>query len=181
MRAAIAAGYAKGFHTILDANVVTAITALDPVRDRDRGREGLRADAADRHVVSLLTAVAATRAMLGLLAGFRWFDNPRFMGAHGQQTAEVAADRLHAPPLRVVRHLRRRSSSAGVVSLGVRGLNLGIDFKGGMQITFNDARPPDVGCDGARRSPAHAGQADAVVQGRGSAVNGEATRASRSG
>ena len=28
MRAAISAGYSKGFHTILDANVVTAITAL---------------------------------------------------------------------------------------------------------------------------------------------------------
>ena len=28
VRAAIAAGYGKGFHTILDANVVTAITAL---------------------------------------------------------------------------------------------------------------------------------------------------------
>ena len=36
-------------------------------------------------VISLLTAVAATRAMLGLLAGFRWFDNPTFMGAHGNQ------------------------------------------------------------------------------------------------
>src|SRR5205823_1986129 len=34
-------------------------------------------------VVSLVTAVAATRAMLGLLAGFGWFQNPRFMGASG--------------------------------------------------------------------------------------------------
>src|ERR1043166_10239358 len=39
-------------------------------------------------VISLLTAVAATRAMLGLLSGFKWFDSPRFMGAHGQQTAK---------------------------------------------------------------------------------------------
>ena len=39
-------------------------------------------------VISLLTAVVATRAMLGLLSGFRWFDNPRFMGAEGQQTAK---------------------------------------------------------------------------------------------
>src|SRR5437660_4353966 len=38
-------------------------------------------------IFSLLTAVAATRALLGLLAGFRWFDNPRFMGAGGQQSA----------------------------------------------------------------------------------------------
>ena len=26
--------------------------------------------------------------MLGLLSGFRWFDNPRFMGAKAQQTAK---------------------------------------------------------------------------------------------
>ena len=36
-------------------------------------------------VLSLVTAVFATRAMLGLLAGFRWFDNPRFMGATAQE------------------------------------------------------------------------------------------------
>ena len=36
-------------------------------------------------VVSLITAVAATRAMLGLLAGFSWFENPSFMGAHHSQ------------------------------------------------------------------------------------------------
>ena len=59
-------------------------------------------------VISLLTAVAATRAMLGLLSGFRWFDNPRFMGAHGQQTAPLAADRLHEARATVVRALRRR-------------------------------------------------------------------------
>ena len=49
VRAAIAAGYAKGFRTIVDANVVTAITALILFARRDGEREGLRADAADRH------------------------------------------------------------------------------------------------------------------------------------
>ena len=32
-------------------------------------------------LMSLFTAVIATRAMLGLLAGFNWFDNPKLMGA----------------------------------------------------------------------------------------------------
>ena len=71
-------------------------------------------------VISLVTAVAATRAMLGLLGGFRWFDNPRFMGAQGQQGAEVAADRLHAAALHLVRDLGRRRSLVAIVSLGVR-------------------------------------------------------------
>ena len=58
-------------------------------------------------VISLLTAVAATRALLGLLSGFKWFDNPRFMGAEGQQTAKwLQIDFIGAPQL-VVRALRR--------------------------------------------------------------------------
>ena len=32
-------------------------------------------------IVSMFTAVAATRAMLGILGGFKWFNNAAFMGA----------------------------------------------------------------------------------------------------
>src|SRR5205085_3375704 len=83
VRAAIGAGYAKGFHTILDANVVTAITALVLFAVATAQVKGFALLLLIGTVISLITAVAATRAMLGLLAGFRWFDNPRFMGAHG--------------------------------------------------------------------------------------------------
>ena len=38
-------------------------------------------------VISIFTAVFATRAFLSLLAGFRWFDNPKFMGAEQQKMA----------------------------------------------------------------------------------------------
>ncbi len=81
VRAAIAAGYAKGFRTILDANVVTAITALILFAVATAGVKGFALMLLIGTVISLITAVAATRAMLGLLAGFRWFQNPRFMGA----------------------------------------------------------------------------------------------------
>jgi len=81
VRAAIAAGYAKGFHTIIDANVVTAITALILFAVATAGVKGFALMLLIGTAVSLITAVAATRAMLGLLAGFSWFDNPKFMGA----------------------------------------------------------------------------------------------------
>jgi SecD/SecF fusion protein len=81
VRAAIAAGYAKGFRTILDANAVTAITALILFAVATAGVKGFALMLLIGTVISLITAVAATRAMLGLLAGFRWFQNPRFMGA----------------------------------------------------------------------------------------------------
>ena len=81
VRAAIAAGYRKGFRTILDANVVTAITALILFAFATAGVKGFALMLLIGTAVSLITAVAATRAMLGLLAGFKWFSNPRFMGA----------------------------------------------------------------------------------------------------
>ena len=108
MRAAIAAGYAKGFHTIIDANVVTAITALILFAVATAGVKGFALMLLIGTVVSLITAVAATRAMLGLLAGFSWFQNPSFMGAHHSQRGHVPADRLHGAPQALVRDLGRR-------------------------------------------------------------------------
>src|SRR3954466_652040 len=135
MRAAIAAGYAKGFHTIVDANVVTAITALILFAVATAGVKGFALMLLIGTVVSLITAVAATRAMLGLLAGFRWFDNPRFMGAHHSQRGRwLQIDFMGRRKLWLT-----LSAIVVVVSVGsllVRGLNLGIDFKGGVQYTF---------------------------------------------
>jgi SecD/SecF fusion protein len=121
-------------------------------------------------VLSLVTAVAATRAMLGLLAGFSWFANPTFMGAHGTQGLKF----LH------IDFMRRRNTwfaISGVIlvvsvgSLLVKGLNLGIDFKGGTQITF--ATPAPVPITNVRDEMRTIGHADAVVQGRGKLTGSE--------
>ena len=167
VRAAIAAGYGKGFHTILDANVVTVITAMVIYLIAVADVKGFALMLLIGTVISLITAVAATRAMLGLLSGFRWFDNPRFMGAHGQQTAKWLQ----------IDFMRRRYVwfalsgvviLAGMVSLGVRGLNLGIDFKGGSNITFNTSQGYTQGA--VASFMAHQGERDAVVLGQGNAV-----------
>src|SRR3954447_5504677 len=85
VRAAIAAGYGKGFHTIIDANVVTAITALVLFAVATAQVKGFALTLIIGTLISLVTAGGATRAMLGLLSGFSWFDNPRFMGASPEQ------------------------------------------------------------------------------------------------
>jgi SecD/SecF fusion protein len=120
-------------------------------------------------VVSLITAVAATRAMLGLLAGFKWFQNPSFMGAHHSQRGTF---------LQIDFMSRRRlwfaiSGVVIVVSLGslaTRGLNLGIDFKGGVQITFKT--PAYTPISKVRDQARLIGHPDAVVQGTGKSTNG---------
>ena len=167
VRAAIGAGYAKGFHTILDANVVTAITALVLFAVATAQVKGFALMLLIGTVISLITAVAATRAMLGLLAGFRWFDNPRFMGAHGQQSAKWLQ----------IDFMRRRYwwfalsgtvIALGALALGVRGLNLGIDFKGGTQLVFKTTAPKSTG--DIRSVMGAEGYSDAIIQGRGAST-----------
>jgi SecD/SecF fusion protein len=170
MRAAIANGYAKGFRTIVDANVVTAITALILFAVATAGVKGFALMLLIGTVVSLITAVAATRAMLGLLAGFKWFDNPSFMGAHHSQRGRFLQ-------IDFMRRTLLWFAISGVIlvvsvaSLATRGLNLGIDFRGGVQMTFKTAKPTPI--SDVRAQTAAIGHAkDAVVQGRGASSNG---------
>ena len=170
VRAAIAAGYAKGFHTIIDANVVTVITALVLFAVATAGVKGFALMLMIGTVISLVTAVAATRAMLGLLSGFAWFDNPRFMGAAGQQSAKwLQIDFMGR------RYLWFAISGViiviGAASLGIKGLNLGIDFKGGTQVTFKTPKP--VSLTDVRNQAKDIGQPDAVIQGRGKTFGSE--------
>jgi SecD/SecF fusion protein len=165
VRAAINAGYSKGFHTIVDANVVTAITALVLFAVATAGVKGFALMLLIGTVLSLVTAVAATRAMLGLLAGFHWFDNPAFMGASGQQKGRwLQIDFMRR------RYLWFAISGAiivlGIGALAVRGLNLGIDFKGGTQVVFKT--PEYASLASVRNQAASIGQSDAVIQGKGS-------------
>ena len=170
VRAAVSAGYAKGFHTIVDANVVTCITALVLFAVATAEVKGFALMLLIGTVISLVTAVAATRAMLGLLAGFKWFENPSFMGASGSQRATW---------LQIDFMGRRRLWFAisgvviliSLVSLGVRGLNLGIDFKGGTQLTFQTHQAYSQ--EAVKSFMAKQGQPDAVVQGQGSAVHND--------
>ncbi len=163
-RAAISAGYAKGFRTIIDANVVTAITALILFAVATAEVKGFALMLLLGTVVSLFTAVAATRAMLGLLAGFKWAQSPSFMGATSgeiprwQQIDVVTRRRLYFIISLVAVGL-------SVLAIIFQGLNLGIDFKGGVQITFTTPKPASISL--VRQQAQSIGAGDAIVQGKG--------------
>ena len=170
VRAAVAAGYRKGFRTIVDANVVTAITALILFAVATAEVKGFALMLLIGTVVSLITAVAATRAFLGLLAGFRWFQDPRFMGATAQeiprwQRIDVVSRRRLWFIISLV------AVGLSIVAIAVKGLNLGIDFKGGVQVSFSTSSPTSLSAV-RKTADAIAGN-DAVVQGRGASTGAD--------
>ena len=173
VRAAISAGYGKGFSTIIDANVVTVITATVLFLVATAGVKGFALMLLIGTLISLLTAVAATRAILGLLAGFKWFDNPKLMGAEGEPPKWIRRDFIG---------LRRWwfGISAVVVAIsllaiGIKGLNLGIDFEGGTKITASVPSDSRVAIDDVRSQASDLGLGNAQIVGRGAAVDGKYT------
>ena len=172
MRAAIAQGYRKGFATIVDANVVTAITAMVLFAVATASVRGFALMLLIGTVLSLLTAVVATRAILALLSNFGWLENPRVMGATGEGLPKwLRWDYIGR------RNVWFAISGAvclmSVIAIAFLGLNFGIDFKGGTQLTFRTPSPTSL--EDVRSEAAAIGQADAVIQGRGSSSDGRYT------
>ena len=166
VRAAIQTGYTKGFATIVDANVVTAITALVLFAVATASVRGFALMLLVGTAMSMLTAVLATRAFLAVLAGFKLLESPKVMGAAGGGI----------PRWLKLDYIGRRntwfaiSAAAVLISLGaigVKGLNLGIDFRGGTQVTFTTPQP--VSLEVIREEAGRIGHADAQIQGRGAA------------
>jgi SecD/SecF fusion protein len=164
VRAAIASGYGKGLSTIIDANVVTAITALVLFSLASAGVRGFALMLLIGTAISIVTAVFATRAMLGLLAGFRWFDSPAFMGASAReipawQRIDIVGRR------RIWFTIASVLIALSIGSIVIKGLNLGIDFEGGSELGFSTPQP--VALEDVREAAANVGQESAVIQGVG--------------
>jgi SecD/SecF fusion protein len=143
MRAAIATGYRRGFHTIIDANVVTLIAAGVLYAAATSSVKGFALMLLIGVITSIFTAVVFTRAMLGVLGGFEFMTSRWVLGSIGTGDRWKRIDFIG----------RKRfwfSISAviliiGAVSLGVKGLNRGIDFTGGSKLTFVTPKPESVG------------------------------------
>jgi SecD/SecF fusion protein len=175
VRAAIAAGYGKGFHTILDANVVTAITALVLFLIAVASVKGFALMLLIGTLISLLTAVAATRALLGLLSGFKWFGNPIFMGVRGEQIPRWAKIDVASPRRRrILLSVATAAIIGSILAIAVKGLNFGIDFKGGTQMSFVTSAPkPTSTVESVLKAD---GFSDALVQGRGTSIGNRYTQ-----
>ncbi len=169
-RAAIQTGYTKGFATIVDANVVTAITALVLFAVATSSVRGFALMLLIGTAISMLTAVLATRALLSLLADSKILNNPKVIGTTGRGIPSwLKIDFIGRR--RLWFGISASIVTASVLALAVLGLNLGIDFKGGTQIGFETPQPTSL--TQVRAQAAKVGQGSAVIQGRGPSTNEE--------
>jgi preprotein translocase subunit SecD len=101
VRSAVNSGYALGFKTILDANILTMLTAVVLFIFATAQPKGFAVTLILGVIVSMFTAVLFTRAILGVLSGFAFFNRPSLMGVSPSQiqagrAAQAGASRTAA-------------------------------------------------------------------------------------
>jgi SecD/SecF fusion protein len=156
---AIAAGYKKGFSSILDANVVTLMTAFILFILATAGVKGFAFTLGVGTIVSLFTAVLATQAILGNMSRSRLVARPSALGA-GEQRHRWKADFMGAS--KWFFSMSGAILLVGALSIGGKGLNFGIDFESGSRITTALQRPATE--NQVRSVMAGQGFADAKIQ-----------------
>jgi SecD/SecF fusion protein len=156
---AISVGYKKGLTAIIDANVVTLMTAFILFILATAGVKGFAFTLGVGTIVSLFTAILATQAILVTMGRSGMLSNASAMGA-GEQRHRFRFDFMGAS--------KWFFSMSGVIlligalSIGGKGLKFGIDFESGTRITTALQRSADE--SQVRSVLSRAGYGDAEIQ-----------------
>jgi SecD/SecF fusion protein len=133
VRQGIVIGYRKGLTAIIDANVVTIVTAFILFVLATSDVKGFAFTLGIGTIVSLFTAVLATQAILMTMSGSRLMARPSALGA-GKPKRQWRFDFMGAS--RYFFSLSGVILLVGALAIGGRGLNLGIDFTSGVRASF---------------------------------------------
>jgi SecD/SecF fusion protein len=138
IRQGIVTGYRKGLTAIIDANVVTIMTAFILFVLATSEVQGFAFTLGIGTFVSLFTAVMATQAILMTMGSSRMISRPSALGAGGKKRVWrfdfMGASRYFFSMSGVI-------LLVGALAIGGKGLNLGIDFTSGTRITASLERP----------------------------------------
>jgi SecD/SecF fusion protein len=138
IRQGIATGYRKGLTAIIDANVVTIMTAFILFILATSEVKGFAFTLGIGTFVSLFTAVMATQAILMTMGSSRVISRPSALGA-GPKKRSWTFDFMGAS--KWFFSLSGVILLVGALAIGGRGLNLGIDFTSGTRITASLVKP----------------------------------------
>jgi len=159
---AIVNGYRRGFAAILDANAVTFMVAFILFILSQADVQGFALTLGIGVLVSLLTAVAATRAILGTMGRTRLIRAPSALGVrkgNRRWTFDFMGNS------RWFFTLSGTILLVGALAIGGRGINFGIDFVSGTQIQVALKKPASVSQVAALVTSLHLPTGTPVVQG----------------
>ncbi|HEX2129254.1 MAG TPA: protein translocase subunit SecF, partial [Solirubrobacterales bacterium] len=141
MISAISEGYKKGIATIIDANVITLLTAFILFVLATAGVKGFAFTLGIGTIVSLFTAVLFTQAILGLFGRSRMLRSPSFLGASGEgrpwKFDFTGASKWFFSASGAILVI-------GAIAFSTNQLNLGIDFESGTRVQAALGEPADV-------------------------------------
>jgi SecD/SecF fusion protein len=157
--AGIAAGYKRGFAAIVDANVVTFMTAFILFALATAQVQGFAFTLGIGTLVSLFTAVLATQAALGAMGRSPLVGHPAMLGA-AKRRKGWTFDFMGAS--KWFFSLSGTILLVGALAIGGKGLNFGIDFTSGTRIQTAFVKP--VSESQIRSVLATKGYGDAVIQ-----------------
>jgi SecD/SecF fusion protein len=161
LSAAISVGYRRGIGTIVDANVITLLTAFILFVLATAGVKGFAFTLGVGTLVSLFTAVVFTQALLAAFGRGRLLNSPRLLGAG----SEDAGARWHFNFIGASRWFFSTSGAIlviGALSLAGNQLNFGIDFESGTRLNFAPERSASV--EQVRTALESDGLGDAEIQ-----------------
>ncbi len=127
----IATGYKRGFAAIVDANVVTFMTAFILFALATAEVKGFAFTLGIGTLLTLFTAVLATQAALGAMSRSRLVSHPAALGA-ARRGKGWTFDFMGAS--KWFFSLSGTILLIGALAIGGKGLNFGIDFKSGTRI-----------------------------------------------
>jgi SecD/SecF fusion protein len=142
VRAGIVTGYKKGLTAIIDANVVTIITAFILFVLATQEVQGFAFTLGIGTIVSLFTAILATQAILVSAGETKTLARPSALGA-GKPRRSWRFDYMG-----MSRYFFTMSGVIlliGALAVGGRGLKLGIDFTSGTKVTTTLVKPATQG------------------------------------
>jgi SecD/SecF fusion protein len=136
--AGIAAGYKRGFAAIVDANVVTFMTAFILFALATAEVQGFAFTLGIGTLLSLFTAVLATQAALGAMGRSRLVGHPAMLGAARRRRA-IRFDFMGAS--KWFFSLSGTILLIGALAIGGKGVHFGIDFTSGTRIQTGFVKP----------------------------------------
>jgi SecD/SecF fusion protein len=136
--AGIVTGYRRGFAAIVDANVVTFMTAFILFALATSEVKGFAFTLGIGTLLTLFTAVLATQAALGAMGRSRAVSHPAMLGA-SKSKRRWTFDFMGAS--KWFFSLSGTILLIGALAIGGKGINLGIDFKSGTRIETGMVKP----------------------------------------